>query len=400
MIPKNSSYKKDTCTDTSSNCIVWEGPDLPCIDLCKGDSITEVVHKFATDYCEFRDSLDLSDFDLKCLFEACQACPTPDKSIKNVFALLRDKICSLEELIENLNPTNVIEPDPFDVNLKCLAVTDGSGNILNDDSQEEQVQAIIDQVCLTKTDLGLLDSEVEDHEIRITALENNSDLDIPTVSSDCLFTGERPVDQAFEILDQDYCELKVVLGTPTDILSAIGKECSFPQLIGNPDFIVNPSNAAESLNNIWLALCNLNARLTANEACCAPTCDDVKVGFSIAFNNDKTATLTFNAGTGTQLPQGWEDCGSTITVSDEQENEITVALTIVNNYTSPDIDLSRFTLGSNLKFGLNLKMCNGEIRCEKCIAEVAQYLGGECCVYTNISTNDVTLIYNTLITNN
>src|SRR5690606_16780839 len=133
----------------------------------------------------------------------------------------------------------------------------------NDDSQDEQVQAIIDQVCINKTDISLLDSQVDDHEIRITALENDNTPDVPTVTSDCLFIGELLVDPAYETLDQDYCEIKETLGTVTELLSVIGRECSFPQLVGNPDFFINTSNVAESLNNIWLALCNLNGRVTA-----------------------------------------------------------------------------------------------------------------------------------------
>lgn len=398
MTPKNASYRKDTCAETSSNCVIWEGPDLPCIQLCSGDSVSDAVFKFATEYCTFKDSLDLSDFDLGCLFEACQACPAPDKSIANIFALLRDKVCTLEEIVENLNPTTVVDPEPFNVNLKCLAVTDGSGNILNDDSQDEQVQAIIDAVCDTKDDVELLQNQVEDHEERITALENATDDSVPDVTSDCLFIGTRPVDQAYEILDADYCIFKDAVGTPAEIGSAIGQACSFPELIGNPAFITNPVNLAEALNNALLEICNLRSRLALIEQnCCAPSCDDIKIGFSTAFNSDNTVTLTFNAGTGTTIPNGWADCGSMLTISDASGNSITVALTIVNNYTSPDIDLTAFTRGSMLTFSLDLKMCADTITCQKCITKTVLYEGSDCCTYTNDTTENITIIYETTV---
>lgn len=399
MIPKNSSYRKDTCAETSSNCVVWEGPDLPCIQLCKGDSISDAVFKFATEYCTFKDSLDLTDFDLGCLFEACQACPTPDKSIKNIFILLRDKICSLEDIINDLNPTNVITPDPFNVNMKCLAVTDGSGNVLNDDTQSEQVQAIIDSTCINSDDIELLQNTSEDHENRITLLENTSSDNLPSVSSECVFIGSKPIDQAYELLDSDYCSTKNAIGTPEEVQSAIGQACNLTELIGNPAFITNPTNLSESVNNLWLALCNALDRLTnIEENCCAPTCDSIKIGFSTLFNEDSTVTLQFNAGTGMTIPNGWTDCGSILRISDQSGNAITVALTLVNNYTSPDIDLTSFTPGSLLTFSLDSKLCSETMTCQKCTTKTVEYASSQCCTYTNNGTSNVTLIYTTSAT--
>ena len=34
------------CSPISSNCIVWQGPDIPCIHLCTGDTISDVVNRF------------------------------------------------------------------------------------------------------------------------------------------------------------------------------------------------------------------------------------------------------------------------------------------------------------------------------------------------------------------
>ena len=43
MIPN----KKNTngCNPLSSNCVVWQGPDLDCIDVCQGDTISDIVAK-------------------------------------------------------------------------------------------------------------------------------------------------------------------------------------------------------------------------------------------------------------------------------------------------------------------------------------------------------------------
>ena len=37
------------CSPTSSNCVIWQGPDLACIKLCKGDTVSDVVAKLAAE---------------------------------------------------------------------------------------------------------------------------------------------------------------------------------------------------------------------------------------------------------------------------------------------------------------------------------------------------------------
>lgn len=401
MNPTNSSLNKDTCASTSSNCVIWEGPDLECISLCTGDTVSDAVSKMAIAFCEFKDLFDFSDLDLKCIFEACEACPEPDKSLTNILKLLISKVCALEDLINECceGGNEIAEPGPWDVNMKCLAAVDGGGNTTNDDTQEEIIQSMIDQICENKDDIALLVSQVEDHEVRITALENAIDDPIPDVTSDCVFIGSKPIDEAYELLDADYCAEKTAIGDPTEIGTAIGRQCELPALVGNPAFIVSPSNLAESANNMWLALCDILTRLTfIEDNCCQPTCDDIKVGFSTVFNADDTVTLEFNAGTGTSIPAGWTDCGSILTVSDTFGNSITVLLTITNNYTSPAIDLTSFTKGTLLTFSLDLKMCNDSITCQKCITKTVQYSNTECCTITNNGAADITIVYSVPLT--
>lgn len=83
-----------TCTSTiSSNCVIWQGPKIECLDLCRGDNITEVVYKFALSYCELLDQLDVTTYDLGCL-------DAPDCEITNIHDLIQaliDKICDVEQ---------------------------------------------------------------------------------------------------------------------------------------------------------------------------------------------------------------------------------------------------------------------------------------------------------------
>ena len=71
MLPINN---KDSmpCTPISSNCVIWQGPDIECINLCNGDTVSQVVYKLATELCTLIDTAcecnpDLTGLDPGCL---------------------------------------------------------------------------------------------------------------------------------------------------------------------------------------------------------------------------------------------------------------------------------------------------------------------------------------------
>jgi hypothetical protein len=62
--------KQKTAASKSSNQVLWDGPDIPCINLCEGDTITDVVYKLATEVCKMMEALDVSNpdnYDLSCM---------------------------------------------------------------------------------------------------------------------------------------------------------------------------------------------------------------------------------------------------------------------------------------------------------------------------------------------
>ena len=61
------------CSPISSNCVIWQGPDIPCIKLCAGDTVSDVVHKLATELCTIMETLKVSNYDLACF--NLVACP-------------------------------------------------------------------------------------------------------------------------------------------------------------------------------------------------------------------------------------------------------------------------------------------------------------------------------------
>ncbi|HPF82677.1 MAG TPA: hypothetical protein PLV83_00690 [Bacilli bacterium] len=97
------------CVPTSSDCIIWQGPNIECIGLCQGDTITDVVYKLATEYCELSSQLQADNFDISCI-----ECPTgmtcEPNNIQELLEIMITKICELQEQTGPAGPQG--EPGP------------------------------------------------------------------------------------------------------------------------------------------------------------------------------------------------------------------------------------------------------------------------------------------------
>ena len=95
MIPTQSSSDTNGCNNISSNCVIWQGPDIACIDLCTGDTVSEVVAKLAEKLCDIISGVqsepDLSGFDLKCALPS----GTAPSTLKDNLQAIVDYICAL-----------------------------------------------------------------------------------------------------------------------------------------------------------------------------------------------------------------------------------------------------------------------------------------------------------------
>ena len=50
--PIKSNLLSNTCGDpTSSNCVIWAGPNLPGLSLCKGATLTDVIYSLSNNCC-------------------------------------------------------------------------------------------------------------------------------------------------------------------------------------------------------------------------------------------------------------------------------------------------------------------------------------------------------------
>lgn len=99
LIPNSSS--KNCGNPTSSNCVNWNSTNPPCINVCNGDSVGDVIYKLGQELCYFQGLLDLSALDLSCCYTPCPSCQQPTK-LEDVLQIMMNCICAQSTQIATL----------------------------------------------------------------------------------------------------------------------------------------------------------------------------------------------------------------------------------------------------------------------------------------------------------
>jgi len=297
------------CSPTSSNCIIWQGPDIPCIKLCTGDTISDVVFKLATELCIIIDELNVSNYDLTCF--ASTACPPAD--FQALIQFLINQICAS-------TGTQVLQstatcPDCIVSVAPCFI--DGTTTTMQ---LVDYVQLIANQICSLISQITTINNQIDNLTLVTENLQFQIDnlptYTLPSIPADCILApGSYPLDQVLNALMNDdtfgYCALLNATGTPAEILAAVLSQCiadtdlSLASQIGGgaaqtfQTFYAgtwvtsaNLNTAAEAINNIWIAICDIYNYLST-------------VGINVVDTN--TVNLTFSSNTLTAAVQdtGW-----------------------------------------------------------------------------------------------
>lgn len=138
--------KRDGSKTTSASNTIWDGPDIPCLNLCKGDTVDKVVYDLALKVCNKFEELDPANYNLECLdLQGCESI-----TFQQLIQILIDRSCEQEDgappaqdccdqyctIKVNINVSDVFYPNPIpntptmDPFLRTLSttVTGGSGN--------------------------------------------------------------------------------------------------------------------------------------------------------------------------------------------------------------------------------------------------------------------------------
>jgi hypothetical protein len=266
MKPLNLDNKP--CSPISSNCVIWQGPDIPCIKLCTGDTVSDVIAKLATELCTVLDTLNVTNYDLSC-FNLVGCGPNDFQAL---IQFLIERICALQ----NQTPGTTIDTsksDPLVTVAPCFVV-----NGVTVMTVEEYAIAIGKKVCSLVSQIDTINSQITDLEIRVTNLENETitipptpsitiNCNIGTLVSGNSYTIDVVLNQLINNTTNGLCSYTNtstgVLGTPAQLLASYVAACSFgTDVTSNPNWVVTPTRLSQVITNIWIALCVTYSKTT------------------------------------------------------------------------------------------------------------------------------------------
>jgi len=345
MIPVNGNTSP--CSPISSNCVVWQGPNLDCIDLCTGDTVSDVIARLAKEICDLAEAAccepDLSGLDLKCI----QPEATPETLTQTIQAIV-DHIC-------NQSGGGGTIPDlPLPT---CLQYADPLGDLVVQLPVYEWATLIGNKICDNIASISLLNQNILNLETRVDILEacvlpctpaGSSD---PDILSSCLFVDGQgqgtlvPTSTLLSALEQDFCSYRSVVGTVQQINSAISAQCItgttsvLSGTAGNygsiPGWQSNASTLAQINQNQWIAICDMHTAITniQNNCCDSASCDGFDLFINPQVNTDPNGTvLSIDVSlVGSQLPANFVDNGSSYVVTDGV-NQINSNFNFVNSF--------------------------------------------------------------------
>ena len=450
MTPIKSSTNKESCSPISSNCVIWQGPNLPCINLCSGDSVSDVVYRLADELCKIKANFNLTDVDLECILTVCQATPEPAKTIGNILNLIINKVCCLSDIVNSIDLNG---PDEVEVQLaSCFKpFLNPQGVPLQSLPHSQYTYLIGVKLCETITTVNTHTAQIAGLQSAVTTLQNAPIYTTPQISTECLTGGgitpgtPADIDAVLDELEKQYCLFTAAVGSVADINTTIAKECKAADgtTLGNQPSLVNPSNTmaaaysgangwvnaaanlAQSLRNMWITVCDLRGAVKLiQDNCCKVTCEDIVIAFDVIrlINADGDFAIKLFFGP-TVLPSTWYDCnqtpqtnltvypkgwtGNKIKITDSAGHVREVYIQLRNTDLDQGILQDDLSLGyeivlegtnidESLDFTITGDICvtDGVSQCVKCIAIDVPYTPvGDCCTIT--ATDTVSFIYKT-----
>ena len=376
MIPSTSGGTSASgCNPVSSTCVVWQGPDIPCINLCTGDTISEVIAKLAELVCQLQpppgaDCCDVSLLDPQCLddfYKAQYGQDIPDDWVLSDYInLLIEYVCAIDgatdlslpmmpvpnciprvylngDLIDNEDGMELVLPEG---SIYMIDTTGIAGTYFNG-NYEGWADMVVSVMCnmLACCTSGMPNTVPGPGEDR-SSLEKIVDQRFAKLSSSVKYLPPKVVPRfvtnqvgkpvqmevLLTALEKEFGSLRSMTGTPLQIRDAVKKQCmnlnNTDRLIGKgtfgtlPGWFMTPANLAQSHSNQWALLCEVTDAIKdiqknhLGNVSCKDIIYDAKC--NIIGESGSAAGITIDF-TGTSVKAPFTDCeaiGAKITVVD------------------------------------------------------------------------------------
>ena len=295
MIPTNSSISTNGCDNISSNCVIWQGPDIACIDLCSGDTISEVTKKIGDKVCQIiTDGVtanpSLTGLDLSCLNIQGQ---TPTTLVPVLQAMVT-QICANASSSGGGGTTTL----PMMVLPACLQYNDASGNPVTELRLDAFATLIANQVCTNLASINTINTTLTSLDTRIDVLEACV---LPcsggVVEAQIIPTCVSNVGQLTNVsvvvlaLETAFCSLQTAVGLPSAINLAINQSVITGSSNSLTDSSVSygsisgwnnsASTLAQSVQNAWVVIDDLYTAVASIQTnCCPGGCDAIVYNYT------------------------------------------------------------------------------------------------------------------------
>ena len=331
MLPVKSNTVEQGCSPVSSNCVVWQGPNIACLNLCTGDTVSDVVYKVAVQLCTLKSQLDLSELDLSQLLTFCSSVgPAPTtKTLSTVLDFIIDKIqCLSTQVGQGGGGSSYTEPT---LSLpSCLQYNDpATSQLVTQLVHNQYTLRIANQFCSLSTTVAQHTATLTSHNTRITALENAPGVVLPQVTPNCVLPSvPTAMVTVLDKLEEEYCLLRGVLGSNSQITAASAQQCT---ALGSANALsqagtmssitgwnTQVTNMSQAFQNLWITVCDMRAAINDLKNCCGSLdCSQFVLEYTAAANNTRQEVyLDFNPTT--LIPSGSTNGvqGTVVSISD------------------------------------------------------------------------------------
>lgn len=322
---KPINFDASTCNSISSNCVIWQGPDIPIINLCSGDSISEVVFALASELQLVMEQINVNNYDLSCFnITNCK----PD-DFNALIQFLITKICELEGITPDTAKSTGC-PECMVSTADCLGAPEPLMNLV------DYVNFLANKICSIIQSIEDLTTRVTNLETSVSILQNTPapTLDVPPVNITCSstsFSSNQVWTVVQEFINNYWCPFTQVAGTPNDIFDSLNPDCPYPVLVP----VITPATTiAEALTNIWRVLCNLPTTVVEGISpgiTVTSATSGLVTTYTVQNNYLETFTATLNIYSGYEPESGKIDKVTPSSVNGVQEGQVIKKYTIVSS---------------------------------------------------------------------
>ena len=171
---ETANYLYTRCPEVvSTNCITYQGADIPCLGICKGSNLSVVEMAIANRLCELSDLTDATTITVPACIIAAWNAGQEDKTILNLLQFALDQICVLQAEITVLQTP--VEPE---VTLDYACCSTNSCVTTGKVTLSVALQNIINCICEIKSEVSTLKSTVKSLQKEVIVL--NAQINDPT----------------------------------------------------------------------------------------------------------------------------------------------------------------------------------------------------------------------------